>query len=68
MGIWISWTWEYSENCLELWNRKYLISKFDRGDQEDVYRYSMRAKFRNMYEYLNINTNQNINLQGIFTI
>ena len=22
----------------------------------------MRAKFRNMYEYLNINTNQNINL------
>jgi hypothetical protein len=37
-----------------------LISKFDQVNKEDIYRYSMRAKFRNMYEYLNIKKNQNI--------
>ena len=70
------WGFEYHE--LEEYSEKLsstlgiesnLISKFDRGDKEEVYRYSMRAKFRNMYEYLNINTNQNINLyKRILTI
>jgi len=63
--------WGFDYNELEKYSEKLastlriednLISKFDRGDKEDIYRYSMRAKFRNMYEYLNINSNQNINI------
>lgn len=37
-----------------------LVKKFTVNETDSIYRYSLRAKFRNLYEHLKINENKNI--------
>jgi len=37
-----------------------LIRKFTKNETDSIYQYSLRAKFKNLYNYLKINENKNV--------